>query len=220
MTSRLRLDDGAQPIGVEPSVEPSGADTAGRQQAGCRPTEGWEADWTPAGRIYYVNHETRATRWTPPNYAEWPLLAVQAPKKGQPEGPMPEGWAERGLPDRTVLYVHMATNTYRSTRPVVTVAKKTNLPVVLTFADKSRNDQLTDELDRKSGEELAQLLKEGVLGTLSDKGYEVLVRTIRGRKVDKAITLIEAGAEFQSSGPNGGEKNQVTAFPSFYSKNK
>lgn len=64
---------------------------------------GWEQRTTPAGRVYYINHNTRITTWNDPRDPVRNTENTTAPVS--PESPpLPAGWEANRQPDGTVYY--------------------------------------------------------------------------------------------------------------------
>ncbi len=88
-------------------------------QAGAGPLPtGWEQRFTPEGRPYFVDHNTRTTTWVDPRRQQ--LLRVISPQGGnltvQPQtvsqlGPLPSGWEMRLTSTARVYFVDHNTKT-------------------------------------------------------------------------------------------------------------
>lgn len=88
-------------------------------QAGAGPLpSGWEQRFTPEGRPYFVDHNTRTTTWVDPRRQQ--LLRVISPNGGnltvQPQtvsqlGPLPSGWEMRLTSTARVYFVDHNTKT-------------------------------------------------------------------------------------------------------------
>ena len=110
-------------------ASPGGAGAAGNNvvatggatvtQAGAGPLpQGWEQRFTPEGRPYFVDHNTRTTTWVDPRRQQ--LLRVISPSGGnltvQPQtvsqlGPLPSGWEMRLTSTARVYFVDHNTKT-------------------------------------------------------------------------------------------------------------
>jgi E3 ubiquitin-protein ligase NEDD4 len=96
-----------------------GAAQAVATQAGAGPLPtGWEQRFTPEGRPYFVDHNTRTTTWVDPRRQQ--LLRVISPQGGnltvQPQtvsqlGPLPSGWEMRLTSTARVYFVDHNTKT-------------------------------------------------------------------------------------------------------------
>jgi E3 ubiquitin-protein ligase NEDD4 len=104
-------------IGAGNNVVPTGGATV--TQAGNGPLpQGWEQRFTPEGRPYFVDHNTRTTTWVDPRRQQ--LLRVISPAGGnltvQPQtvsqlGPLPSGWEMRLTSTARVYFVDHNTKT-------------------------------------------------------------------------------------------------------------
>jgi len=73
---------------------------------------GWTRNWSKIGRLYYANHETKETRWTPPEGSTWPTI-IQTQLRVK----LSDGWEERSDVSGLPLYVNMTTKKWSSIRP-------------------------------------------------------------------------------------------------------
>ena len=98
-------------------VVPTGGATVTQAGAGPLP-QGWEQRFTPEGRPYFVDHNTRTTTWVDPRRQQ--LLRVISPSGGnltvQPQtvsqlGPLPSGWEMRLTSTARVYFVDHNTKT-------------------------------------------------------------------------------------------------------------
>jgi E3 ubiquitin-protein ligase NEDD4 len=108
---------GAQGGAPGSNVLATGAPTATQAGAGPLP-QGWEQRFTPEGRPYFVDHNTRTTTWVDPRRQQ--LLRVISPSGGnltvQPQtvsqlGPLPSGWEMRLTSTARVYFVDHNTKT-------------------------------------------------------------------------------------------------------------
>lgn len=99
------------------NVVPTGGATVTQTGAGPLP-QGWEQRFTPEGRPYFVDHNTRTTTWVDPRRQQ--LLRVISPSGGnltvQPQtvsqlGPLPSGWEMRLTSTARVYFVDHNTKT-------------------------------------------------------------------------------------------------------------
>lgn len=114
--------------GVQPQASAAGGANASQgvlsagpiaTQAGAGPLpSGWEQRFTPEGRPYFVDHNTRTTTWVDPRRQQ--LLRVISPNGGnlqvQPQtvsqlGPLPSGWEMRLTSTARVYFVDHNTKT-------------------------------------------------------------------------------------------------------------
>jgi len=82
---------------------------------------GWEAKLDPAsGRTFYVNHSTKTTQWTRPQYraavASMPT-AVAVPSGGRGGGGLPPGWEMKYTPQGRPYFMNHVTKTTQWNRP-------------------------------------------------------------------------------------------------------
>lgn len=118
------------PPGTVPAAG-SNATTAG---SGPLPA-GWEQRFTPEGRPYFVDHNTRTTTWVDPRRQQ--LLRVIAPGQGnmsvQPQavsqlGPLPSGWEMRLTSTARVYFVDHNTKTTTWDDPRLPSSLDQNVP--------------------------------------------------------------------------------------------
>ena len=105
-------------------------------QAGSGPLPaGWEQRFTPEGRPYFVDHNTRTTTWVDPRRQQ--LLRVIAPGQGnlsvQPQtvsqlGPLPSGWEMRLTSTARVYFVDHNTKTTTWDDPRLPSSLDQNVP--------------------------------------------------------------------------------------------
>ena len=121
---------GAPPGGAVPGAT-NGATTAG---SGPLPA-GWEQRFTPEGRPYFVDHNTRTTTWVDPRRQQ--LIRVIAPGQGnlsvQPQtvsqlGPLPSGWEMRLTSTARVYFVDHNTKTTTWDDPRLPSSLDQNVP--------------------------------------------------------------------------------------------
>lgn len=96
---------------------------------------GWEQRFTPEGRPYFVDHNTRTTTWVDPRRQQ--LIRVIAPGQGnlsvQPQtvsqlGPLPSGWEMRLTSTARVYFVDHNTKTTTWDDPRLPSSLDTNVP--------------------------------------------------------------------------------------------
>ena len=105
-------------------------------QAGTGPLPaGWEQRFTPEGRPYFVDHNTRTTTWVDPRRQQ--LIRVIAPGQGnlsvQPQtvsqlGPLPSGWEMRLTSTARVYFVDHNTKTTTWDDPRLPSSLEANVP--------------------------------------------------------------------------------------------
>ncbi|WWD16351.1 hypothetical protein CI109_100777 [Kwoniella shandongensis] len=119
------------PNGSAAPVASSNVTTAGQ---GPLPA-GWEQRFTPEGRPYFVDHNTRTTTWVDPRRQQ--LLRVIAPGQGnlsvQPQtvsqlGPLPSGWEMRLTSTARVYFVDHNTKTTTWDDPRLPSSLDQNVP--------------------------------------------------------------------------------------------
>ncbi|WWC58375.1 uncharacterized protein I303_100915 [Kwoniella dejecticola CBS 10117] len=117
--------------GAAGAVAPNNVTTAGQ---GPLPA-GWEQRFTPEGRPYFVDHNTRTTTWVDPRRQQ--LLRVLAPGQGsmtvQPQtvsqlGPLPSGWEMRLTSTARVYFVDHNTKTTTWDDPRLPSSLDQNVP--------------------------------------------------------------------------------------------
>ncbi|WVQ93741.1 hypothetical protein IAU59_000818 [Kwoniella sp. CBS 9459] len=123
--SQTPTNGGANPVAA------SNVTTAGQ---GPLPA-GWEQRFTPEGRPYFVDHNTRTTTWVDPRRQQ--LLRVIAPGQGnlsvQPQtvsqlGPLPSGWEMRLTSTARVYFVDHNTKTTTWDDPRLPSSLDQNVP--------------------------------------------------------------------------------------------
>jgi len=94
---------------------------------------GWEERYTPEGRPYYVDHNTRTTTWVDPRRQT--ILRVMGPNGGtsQPQaitqlGPLPSGWEMRLTSTARVYFVDHNTKTTTWDDPRLPSSLDSNVP--------------------------------------------------------------------------------------------
>jgi len=121
---------GGAPPGIVPGAT-NGSTTAG---TGPLPA-GWEQRFTPEGRPYFVDHNTRTTTWVDPRRQQ--LIRVIAPGQGnlsvQPQtvsqlGPLPSGWEMRLTSTARVYFVDHNTKTTTWDDPRLPSSLDQNVP--------------------------------------------------------------------------------------------
>ncbi len=114
---------------VQPSVTTSTATTTVR---GVLPA-GWEERYTPEGRPYYVDHNTRTTTWVDPRRQT--IIRVMGPNGGTEQsqsisqlGPLPSGWEMRLTSTARVYFVDHNTKTTTWDDPRLPPSLDANVP--------------------------------------------------------------------------------------------
>ena len=94
---------------------------------------GWEERYTPEGRPYYVDHNTRTTTWVDPRRQT--IVRVMGPNGGttQPQsisqlGPLPSGWEMRLTSTARVYFVDHNTKTTTWDDPRLPSSLDSNVP--------------------------------------------------------------------------------------------
>ncbi|KAF9451197.1 HECT-domain-containing protein [Macrolepiota fuliginosa MF-IS2] len=113
-----------------PQISTGGATTAG---SGSLPN-GWEERYTPEGRPYYVDHNTRTTTWVDPRRQT--IIRVMGPNgqgSVQPQtisqlGPLPSGWEMRLTSTARVYFVDHNTKTTTWDDPRLPSTLDSNVP--------------------------------------------------------------------------------------------
>ena len=117
--------------GANPAIPNNNSTTAG---SGPLPA-GWEQRFTPEGRPYFVDHNTRTTTWVDPRRQQ--LIRVIAPGQGnlsvQPQtvsqlGPLPSGWEMRLTSTARVYFVDHNTKTTTWDDPRLPSSLDQNVP--------------------------------------------------------------------------------------------
>jgi len=113
-----------------------GAGASGPTQAGTGPLPaGWEQRFTPEGRPYFVDHNTRTTTWVDPRRQQ--LIRVVGPNGNnlstQPQtvsqlGPLPSGWEMRLTATARVYFVDHNTKTTTWDDPRLPSSLEVNVP--------------------------------------------------------------------------------------------
>ncbi|KAJ3551585.1 hypothetical protein NP233_g13055 [Leucocoprinus birnbaumii] len=111
-------------------ISTGGATTAG---SGSLP-HGWEERYTPEGRPYYVDHNTRTTTWVDPRRQT--IIRVMGPNgqgSSQPQtisqlGPLPSGWEMRLTSTARVYFVDHNTKTTTWDDPRLPSTLDANVP--------------------------------------------------------------------------------------------
>ena len=131
---------GAPTPGVNAGAQGAGDTVAGAQNnmtsagSGLLPA-GWEQRFTPEGRPYFVDHNTRTTTWVDPRRQQ--LLRVIGPNNGnlstQPQtvsqlGPLPSGWEMRLTSTARVYFVDHNTKTTTWDDPRLPSSLDQNVP--------------------------------------------------------------------------------------------
>lgn len=121
----------ATPASTAPAqISTGGATTAG---SGSLPN-GWEERYTPEGRPYYVDHNTRTTTWVDPRRQT--IIRVMGPNgqgSVQPQtisqlGPLPSGWEMRLTSTARVYFVDHNTKTTTWDDPRLPSTLDANVP--------------------------------------------------------------------------------------------
>ncbi|KAG6813610.1 hypothetical protein H0H92_009227 [Tricholoma furcatifolium] len=120
-----------QPAAATPAAISTGNTTAG---TGSLPN-GWEERYTPEGRPYYVDHNTRTTTWVDPRRQT--IIRVMGPtgqgSNLQPQtisqlGPLPSGWEMRLTSTARVYFVDHNTKTTTWDDPRLPSTLDANVP--------------------------------------------------------------------------------------------
>ena len=124
--------DGAQ--SGDAAVANTGGDATTAARLGSLPA-GWEERYTPEGRPYYVDHNTRATTWVDPRRQS--IIRVMGPDGQsttlQPQtisqlGPLPSGWELRLTSSARVYFVDHNTKTTTWDDPRLPSSLDANVP--------------------------------------------------------------------------------------------
>ena len=116
------------------SAVPGASNNATTAGSGPLPA-GWEQRFTPEGRPYFVDHNTRTTTWVDPRRQQ--LIRVIAPGQGnlsvQPQtvsqlGPLPSGWEMRLTSTARVYFVDHNTKTTTWDDPRLPSSLDQNVP--------------------------------------------------------------------------------------------
>jgi E3 ubiquitin-protein ligase NEDD4 len=109
----------------------TGATTAGTGEL----PPGWEQRWTPEGRPYFVDHNTRTTTWVDPRRQQYIRMYGQNSANGtiqqQPVsqlGPLPSGWEMRLTNTARVYFVDHNTKTTTWDDPRLPSSLDQNVP--------------------------------------------------------------------------------------------
>jgi E3 ubiquitin-protein ligase NEDD4 len=122
------------PTGTGPGNVPVGNNSVTTAGSGPLPA-GWEQRFTPEGRPYFVDHNTRTTTWVDPRRQQ--LLRVIGPGQGnmsvQPQavsqlGPLPSGWEMRLTSTARVYFVDHNTKTTTWDDPRLPSSLDQNVP--------------------------------------------------------------------------------------------
>ena len=122
------------PVPGEGGAVPVGQNNVTTAGTGPLPA-GWEQRFTPEGRPYFVDHNTRTTTWVDPRRQQ--LLRVIAPGQGnlsvQPQtvsqlGPLPSGWEMRLTSTARVYFVDHNTKTTTWDDPRLPSSLDQNVP--------------------------------------------------------------------------------------------
>ncbi|KAH8118000.1 HECT-domain-containing protein [Phellopilus nigrolimitatus] len=126
---------GPSPVATTPSVVVPGATNA-QTTAGSGPLPaGWEERFTPEGRPYYVDHNTRTTTWVDPRRQT--IVRVMGPNgattTAQPQsisqlGPLPSGWEMRLTSTARIYFVDHNTKTTTWDDPRLPSSLDQNVP--------------------------------------------------------------------------------------------
>ncbi|KAG8795329.1 hypothetical protein FRC16_010111 [Serendipita sp. 398] len=88
---------------------------------------GWEERRTPEGRLYYVDHNTRATTWLDPRRGRGTAARVTG-APGQHLGPLPSGWEMRLTSTSRIYFVDHNTKTTTWDDPRLPSSLDANVP--------------------------------------------------------------------------------------------
>lgn len=96
---------------------------------------GWEQRWTPEGRPYFVDHNTRTTTWVDPRRQQYIRMYGQNNANGQIQqqpvsqlGPLPSGWEMRLTNTARVYFVDHNTKTTTWDDPRLPSSLDQNVP--------------------------------------------------------------------------------------------
>ncbi|KAK5987440.1 E3 ubiquitin-protein ligase RSP5 [Cladobotryum mycophilum] len=96
---------------------------------------GWEQRWTPEGRPYFVDHNTRTTTWVDPRRQQFIRMYGQNNTNGQIQqqpvsqlGPLPSGWEMRLTNTARVYFVDHNTKTTTWDDPRLPSSLDQNVP--------------------------------------------------------------------------------------------
>ncbi|PHH84635.1 hypothetical protein CDD83_1622 [Cordyceps sp. RAO-2017] len=138
---------GSQPGGGSPSASNSSINNASSNSATMMHTgatspgsgelpPGWEQRWTPEGRSYFVDHNTRTTTWVDPRRQQYiRMYGGQNNANGQIQqqpvsqlGPLPSGWEMRLTNTARVYFVDHNTKTTTWDDPRLPSSLDQNVP--------------------------------------------------------------------------------------------
>lgn len=96
---------------------------------------GWEQRWTPEGRPYFVDHNTRTTTWVDPRRQQYIRMYGESSSNGQIQqqpvsqlGPLPSGWEMRLTNTARVYFVDHNTKTTTWDDPRLPSSLDQNVP--------------------------------------------------------------------------------------------
>ncbi|RZF35830.1 hypothetical protein LSTR_LSTR008936 [Laodelphax striatellus] len=99
----------------------SAAGTQQQQQSAEGLPQGWSLQVAPNGRVFFIDHNTKATTWVDPrtgraspmpNQSQMSTTAVRKVAGSEDElGPLPEGWEERVHSDGRIFFIDHNTRT-------------------------------------------------------------------------------------------------------------
>lgn len=102
----------------QPQPRPEGVDSAALSREGL--PEGWSIQIAPNGRVFYIDHNTKATTWVDPRTGRASAMPHQTQhtsftgNRGALDdelGPLPEGWEERIHTDGRIFFIDHNTRT-------------------------------------------------------------------------------------------------------------
>ncbi|KAH7326298.1 hypothetical protein B0I35DRAFT_449027 [Stachybotrys elegans] len=122
---------GAPAAGGNSTMMHTGATTPGTGEL----PPGWEQRWTPEGRPYFVDHNTRTTTWVDPRRQQYIRMYGQNNANGQIQqqpvsqlGPLPSGWEMRLTNTARVYFVDHNTKTTTWDDPRLPSSLDQNVP--------------------------------------------------------------------------------------------
>ncbi|XP_075216382.1 E3 ubiquitin-protein ligase Nedd4 isoform X2 [Lycorma delicatula] len=104
---------------TQPNSEPTQNDNTTSPNAEGLPL-GWSLQVAPNGRVFFIDHNTKATTWVDPrtgraspmpNQAQVPTAARRVAGSEDELGPLPEGWEERVHNDGRIFFIDHNTRT-------------------------------------------------------------------------------------------------------------
>ncbi|XP_039276915.1 E3 ubiquitin-protein ligase NEDD4 isoform X2 [Nilaparvata lugens] len=105
---------------TNPATTTTTTPTVGGGQSADGLPAGWSLQVAPNGRVFFIDHNTKATTWVDPrtgraspmpNQAQAPLAARKVAGSEDELGPLPEGWEERVHSDGRIFFIDHNTRT-------------------------------------------------------------------------------------------------------------